>query len=172
MDKIETVLRGIEEFGRDNFMFNIPRETGIFLHLLVKIMKPKKILEVGTSNGYSTIWLGREGNKVITVEENKIKARMAKKNFENAGLKNIKLVEGDALKVLEKLKEKFDFVFIDARKKDYLKYLKKINVKGIVIADNILSHKEDLVDYVGYVRKNYDSSLIEIGTGVEVSIVR
>lgn len=170
-DKVDKVLAYLEEFGRQNYMFNVPRVTGKFLHLLVKIKKPKKILEIGTSNGYSTIWLGREGNEVITIENDKDKINMAKANFEAAGLDNIKIIKGDALGVLGKLDEWFDFVFIDAKKVDYLGYLKKIKVKGIVIADNIISHKDDVKEYVDYVRKNHDSFLLEIGSGVEVSFL-
>ncbi len=173
MNKIEGVLEYLEEFGRYNYMFNIPRIGGKFLHLLIKIKNPRSILEIGTSNGYSTIWLGREGNKVITIEGDKNKVNMAKENFEACGLKNIKVIHGDALQVLNKLKGQFDFVFIDARKDDYLKYFKliKLGKNAVVVADNIISHRDNVKDYVDYVRKNYDSFLLEIGNGLEVSFI-
>jgi len=171
MDRVDKVLRYLEEFGRHNYMFNIPRITGKFLHLLIKIKKPKKILEIGTSNGYSTIWLGMEGNEIITIEKDKNRAMMAKANFEAAGLGNIKVIEGDALEVLDKINEEFDFVFIDGRKNEYLDYLKKIKVKGIVVADNIISHTDSVQDYVMHVRKHHYSVLLEIGSGVEVSFI-
>ena len=80
-------------------------------------------------------------------------------------------MEGDALEVLRKLDEKFDFVFIDATKKEYLKYFKliKFDKEAVVVADNIISHGEKVQDYVDYVRKKYDSKLLTVGTGIEVT---
>lgn len=171
MDKVKKLLRELEEFGKENRMFNIPKEAGEFLNLLVRIKKPKKILEIGTSNGYSTIWLGLEGDEVVTIERDGEKRKLAKKNFEKAGLKNIKIIEGDALEILPKLNEKFDFVFLDAIKKNYIKYFKliKFDKNAIVVADNILTH--NLKEYCDFVRKNYKSYLIKIGNGMEVTFI-
>ena len=154
-------------------MFNVPRIGGEFLNILVSLKKPKKILEIGTSNGYSTIWLGKDGNEIITIEKDKNKINLAKANFEACGLKNIRIIEGDALGVLGKLKEKFDFVFIDAIKKDYLNYFKKIKLEknAIVVADNIISHADKVNEYLEYMRKNHKSFLFKIGNGMEVSFI-
>ncbi len=169
--KISGLLIKLEEFGKLNFMFNVPRETGELLNLLVRIKKPKKILEIGTSNGYSTIWLAEPGFPIISIEADPKKIILAKENFKKAGLKNIKILQGFALDVLKNLKEKFDFVFIDATKKEYLDYFKllKLNENAIVVADNIISH--NISDYHNYVNKNYKGQLIKIGSGVEVTIV-
>ncbi|MFH1591942.1 MAG: O-methyltransferase [Candidatus Woesearchaeota archaeon] len=169
--KILDLLEELERFGKERHMFNIPKEAGEFLNLLVKIKKPKNILEVGTSNGYSTIWLGLDGDKIVTIEKNPEKLKLAKENFKKAGLKNTKVIEGDALEILHKLNEKFDFVFIDAIKKDYLNYFKliKFNKGAIVVADNILTH--NLKEYCDFVREKYKSCLVKIGNGVEVTII-
>ncbi len=168
--KISDLLIKLEEFGKINFMFNIPRETGELLNLLVKIKKPKKILEIGMSNGYSTIWLAEPGFPVISIEADPKKIILAKENFKKAGLKNIKILQGFALDILKNLKEKFDFVFIDATKKEYLGYFKllKLNKNAIVVADNIISH--NIQNYHEYVNNNYKSQLIKIGSGIEVTV--
>src|SRR3989344_9553563 len=116
-EKIVKVLAELEEFGKLNFMFNVPRETGELLNLLVRIKKPKKILEIGMSNGYSTIWLSEPGFPVISIEADPKKIFLAKENFKKANLKNITILQGFALDIIKNLKEKFDFVFIDATKK-------------------------------------------------------
>ena len=173
MNKINEILNSIEEFGKYNYMFNVPRNSGEFLNFLVRIRKPKKILEIGTSDGYSTIWLGKEGNEVITIENDKNKVNLAKANFESCGLNNIKILYGDALEILEKLEEKFDFVFLDAIKSEYLKDFKKIKFEksALVIADNIISHKDKVEDYISYVRKNHKSFLLKLDNGLEITIV-
>ncbi len=170
-DNIRRLLEELEEFDKKNYVFNVPREGGEFLNLLVKLKKPKSLLEVGTSNGYSTIWLAMESNNVTTIEKDSYRAGLAQENFRKAGLKNIKLVTEDALEVLPKLKERFDFVFLDAVKKDYINYFKLIKFEkgAIIVADNILTH--DLDEYCDFVRNKYKSLLVKIGNGMEVTVV-
>jgi len=159
-------LKQLEQFGKKNYMFNVSRETGEFLNQLVKKYKPKNILEIGTSNGYSTIWLGlaaKEVNaEITTIEKDKEKIKLAKQNFKKANL-DINIIQGDALEQIPKLNQKFDFVFIDALKKDYLKYLKSINLskRAIITAHNVVSHKNKMLDYLDFVRNNYESRTYE-----------
>ena len=101
---------------------------------------------------------------------------MAKENFKRAKLKNIEIIHGDALKEIPKLKEKFDFMFIDAIKRDYIKYL-KLNEKNlkkgaVIVADNAIIFKEKMKHYLNYLQnnKNYSSVLVPIGTGIEFSL--
>jgi len=173
--KIEKLLKNLEALAERRPMFNVPREAGEYLNLLVKINKPKKILEVGTSNGYSTIWLAHDNpqTKITTIEIKEDKVRMAKKNIRKASLTNVEIIHGDAMQELPKLKESFDLIFLDAIKKDYLNYLKllKLNKGTIVIADNILTHPSQVQEYVNHVRKNFKSELINIGNGMEVTIL-
>ncbi len=173
--KVIKVLYDLEELAQRRLFFNIPREAGEYLNLLVRINKPKTILEVGTSNGYSTIWLAEPSPEieVVTVEFRGDKVKMAEKNFKNAGLHNIKIIHGDALQELPKLNSYFDLIFLDAIKNDYLSYLKmlKLHKGAVIVADNILTHGEQLKDYVNYVRTYYKSELIEIGNGMEVTFI-
>jgi len=91
-------------------------------------------------------------------------------------LNNITLIEGDALKEIPKLKEKYDFMFIDAIKKDHINYIKlaekKLKKGGIIVADNAIIFKNKMQEYLNYMEnnKNYSSVLIPIGTGVEFSL--
>ncbi len=179
---IQKLLSELEDFGSKNKgCFNIPADTGKFLYNLVLASKSKNILEVGTSNGYSAIWLAQAAlqnkGKVTTIEILEEKVKLAKENFKRAGLdKAIKLVRGDALLEIPKLKGKFDFMFIDAIKRDYIKYLKlaEKNLKkgALIAADNAIIFKDKMQHYLNYLHnnKNYSTVLVPIGSGVEFSV--
>lgn len=180
--RIEKLLYELEVFGsKHSGYYNIPASTGKFFYILAKIAKPKNILEVGTSNGYSTLWLAEaikeNKGKVTTIEISDFKVKMSKENFKRAKLnKIIKIIQGDALKEIPKLTGKFDFMFIDAIKEDYLKYLKlaerKLKKGCIIVADNAIMFKKYMQNYLDYVEtnENYSSILVPIGSGVEFSI--
>ena len=179
---IQQILSELGDFGsRNRGYFNIPADTGKFLYNLVLISKAKSILEVGTSNGYSTIWVAQAASqnkgKVTTIEISEEKVKLAKENFKRAKLdKVITQIKGDALAEIPKLKQKFDFIFIDAVKKDYIKYLtlaeKNLKKGTIIAADNAIIFKEKMSHYLNYLQnnKNYSSVLVPIGTGVEFSL--
>jgi len=173
--KVIKTLKELELFSKKHIIFNIPPEAGEYLSNLLSLHKPKKILEVGTGNGYSTLWIAGScpDAQIITIELKESKAKEAESNFKKAALKNIKTIHGNALEILSNIHESFDFVFLDAIKKDYLKYFKIImfNKNAIVVADNILTHSQQLQEYINYVRKNYKSELIEIGNGMEVTFL-
>lgn len=156
--------------------WNISYEQGIFLSNLVDFKKPKSVLEIGTSNGFSGLWLNLnldESSKYTTVEVDKTRYELAKVNFEQVGLKNFICVNSDALKFLEGISEKFDFVFVDAGHCLYQNILdllvgrKLLAESGVVIFDNVTSHSQ-LEDFVKNILKKYDSELIKIGGGMLV----
>src|SRR3989344_8955282 len=178
---IQELLNELEEFGQKNISYyNIPAATGKFFYNLVLISKAKNILEVGTSNGYSTIWLAEavkyNKGKVTTIEVSEHKIKMALENFKRAKLSNIKIIHGDALKEIPKLKGKFDFLFLDAIKEDYANYFKltypKLTKNAIIVADNAIMFEKYMKDYLSYVRnhKNSKSVLMPIGSGVEFTL--
>ncbi len=163
-------------------MWNIPPETGMFLSLLVKLSHSKRILEVGTSNGYSTLWLAEairqnRGGRISTIERDPLKVNLARANFKRAGLSRfIRIYYGEAHKVLKRLKGSFDFVFIDATKEEYLPYLKLILPKtkpgALIVADNAIMFKDRMKDYLDFVRNHpkLESVLIPIGSGEEMTL--
>jgi len=176
-DAVERV-EGLPSSAR---MRNITPDVGLFLNILVKATKATSILEIGTSNGYSTIWLGlatQENNgQLITLEVDPRKVKLAKENLEKAGLVNtVKLIEGDAKETLRILEKEFDFVFLDAEKEDYLEFFHlifpKLKKGGVIVADNVISHAEDLKEYVDFVRANPNtqSVLVPIGRGEELTL--
>ena len=200
--KIESVLKRIEEqekFEQENpneipnseKVLAIGRNTGIFYNILLQSMATKKILEIGMSAGYSTIWFAdaiskKPNGKIITIDQDKKKIEQAKRNFEDAGVGDlIEIRHGDALEVLSDISnesnsaESLDFVFIDADKERYIQYfdavLPLVKPGGIIGADNILfpeRFQKFTNLYVKHVRENPSirSVTIPIDNGEELSL--
>jgi predicted O-methyltransferase YrrM len=188
--EIKVTLALLEETQKD--FWNISKDTGIFIHALARSMQSKKILEIGTSNGYSGIWLAsalRDCGKdffdfetmgLITVESHDGRLQLAEENFRRAGLSRfIMQVQGHAPEVFSQVKEiqggNFDMAFLDATKSEHISYLEAILplVKngGIVVADNVFSHQEKMQPYVDYARslENLSSIILPVGTGLLLS---
>ncbi len=179
-EKIEKLLKNLEELNKSGGQWNISHETGQFLFDLINERKPAVILEVGASNGYSTIWLALAAKKinarVITFEFVPEKVKDLVSNLQKAGLiQYVQIIPDDANKRLSDLNEDIDFVFLDGRKNEYLQQLKliepKLTPKAVIVADNVVSHKHALEDYLYYVTtdKKYQSKLKDLGTGLEIS---
>lgn len=168
------VLKEIEEYNKDNFKIALDRDSAKLLCLLCKIKKVKNVLEIGTGIGYSTINLGLNCGKVISIDKDERNLEIARKFIKKSKLNNIKIIEGNALIEIPKLKDKFDLLFIDGTKKEYLDYLKlslnKLNKGALIIADNTISHKEKLKEYLDYVNKNFYTVELNIGKGMSLSI--
>ncbi len=119
---------------------------GKFLKMISMMIKPDRILEIGTFTGYSALCLARglkTKGKLYTIESNEELEEIAQRYFDSSGMSNrIKLIIGDALNEIPKLNETFDLVFIDADKEQYIEYYKLAKVRlhkgGIIIADNVL----------------------------------
>ena len=169
----------------DQEMLAITADTGIFFSVLLKAIKARRILEVGTSAGFSTLWfadaVGKKRNtKVITIEMNPQKAEWALKNFKEAGVdKMIEIKQGVALDLLHKLKGKFDFVFLDADKENIIRYfdlvLPMVRIGGIIAADNMLypdHFRPAMKKYARHVnsKPNIQSVTVPIGMGEEITI--
>ena len=199
--KIAQVLHSLEKradyeqknyskIHHDKKMLAITKDTGIFYNMLLRIQKPKKILEIGTSTGYSTLWFAdamSKNSKIITIEKNPKKVKLAKKNFRKAGVSNrIEIKEGIARDVLiqlskfkkSKTQERFDFIFIDADKEEYPFYfdicLPMLKKDGIIAADNIIfprRFKKYIKKYLNHINgiQNIQSITIPIGNGQEIS---
>ena len=165
------MIEEIEKLAKNIFLAQVPRRTAELLKIFVLIKKPKIILELGTSAGYSALFLASGNGKVYTIEKDKRKLELSKKFLKKD---NIIQLEGDISEVLMDWKEKIDLLFIDADKKKYLKYLKILepflNDNVLIIADNATSHKELMQDYIDYVNENYNRYLLDIDNGLMISV--
>jgi predicted O-methyltransferase YrrM len=162
--------------NRTTRMLNITPDTGEFLAVLVKVMKARRILEIGTSNGYSTLWLadaaGSEG-AVTTVERSPVKLAMAHANFARAGLANrIDHREGDAGDILRELDDgAYDLLFLDSLRSAYVAWwpdLKRVlRPGGLLVVDNATSHAGEMADFTAAVRadSSFTTSLVPVGKG-------
>jgi predicted O-methyltransferase YrrM len=169
----------------DQEMLTITADTGMFFSVLLKAIKARCILEVGTSTGFSTLWFAdamdkSHSTRIITIEMNPQKVERALKNFKEAGLdKMIEIKQGIALDLLYKLKGKFDFVFLDADKENIIRYfdivLPMVRIGGIIAADNMLypdHYRPAMRKYARYVhtKPNVQSVTVPIGMGEEITI--
>ncbi len=143
---MEKTINEIEAFGRING-YPIIREKGAQVLVdLVKQNKPKKILEIGTAIGYSgSLMLTNCEGSLVTLELNAQSAEIARQNFAQLGLSDrVEVIVGDAKESLQKLTEKFDFIFLDGPKGQYINYLPVLkdllNVGGLLVADNVHYH--------------------------------
>ena len=161
-------------------MLNITPETGRLLWILVRSARATRILEVGTSNAYSTIWLAdaarATGGRVTTLELNPAKVKLARENLARAGLADrVEVLEGRAVDSLGTLPGPLDFVFLDADRGNYLTYLELVVPRlvpgGLLVADNVSSHAQELHDYLARVKSHPAllSVTVPVGKGEEIS---
>jgi len=168
---------------RDKFLLAVGPATGQFMNLLIKEGKLRTILEIGTSFGYSTLWLAEAaratGGKVITLEFQEEKQKYAREQMSRAGLGDIVDFRlGDARESLAKLTENVDFVLLDLWKDLYIPcfdlFYPKLNPGAVVVADNMIfpeSAQHNAGLYRHHVREKADlqSVLLQVGSGIEVS---
>jgi len=170
-DPADAVMREIEEMGKKSLIPSIGPVKGKILAEVVRKLKPRKILEVGSLYGYSAILVTKNSPanaEITTVEKNPEHARITEQNVERAELESqIKVIKGDAMEILPKLPGPFDLVFLDAEKTQYLDYLKAIEDKmhqgSVVVADNVGVFQDQMQNYLHYVRNTgrYRSRTVE-----------
>ena len=183
--ELKELLDELAAFGRHNDaeaaersrkMLNITPETGEFLDLLVRATGAKSVLEIGTSNGYSTLWLARGvaagGGRVTTLEHSEAKIAMARENFARAGmLAWITQLTGDAGAFLRTASTPFDLVFLDAERSAYVGWWPQLSALiapgGLLVVDNATSHAAEMAPFMALVRADavYVTSLAPIGNG-------
>jgi len=180
-NKVDEVLRSLERMAECRYLPIIGPVRGKVLTDLVRRAKPRRVLEIGTLLGYSTILMAKElGSEaeIITIEIDEDEAELAKENTRKAEVKpRIRVLVGDALDVIPNLEEGFDLVFLDAAKSKYFECLKllenKLNKGSLVVADNAGIFAFSMREYLDYVRNSgkYRSRFIEVDRdGIEVSI--
>jgi len=181
LSKADKVLKEIESMTERKFLPIVGPDKGRVLVRVIHEVKPKRVLEVGTLIGYSAILMAKELESdahLITIEIHTNEAEMARENIKRAEVsQSIDVVVGDAIEVIPKLAGKFDMVFIDAEKTEYLDYLRLVERKlhrgSVVVADNAGIFADQMKDYLDYVRSSgrYRSEYVSFGEdGVEVSV--
>lgn len=156
-------------------------DSGRFLYVLALAKGVKNIVEVGTSHGYSTLWLASaakvNGGKVVTCDTNLERLAAARRNFAEAGLEDvIEILEGDARETLRNRTELVELLFIDSNKSYYETFFdvvyQRLAKGGLVVGDNVVSHQDELEDYISYVENhpNLESVMVPIGRGLEISV--
>ena len=182
-DAFEDLLRELEATA--DAYWNISRDNARFLCLLLKSIGARRVLEVGTSNGYSTLWfaraleeLGGEG-AVVAIEHDPGRAALARENYRRAGLEGrIRLLVGDACRLIEQQSGPFDFVFLDAEKSEYADYLRAVlplvRPGGLIVGDDTISLREEMAEYVelAFSSPDLESVDVPIDDGVILSYRR
>lgn len=181
-----SLLAELEGFGRENDarnaerrhrMLNITRDTGEFLGVLVRATGARQVLEIGTSNGYSTLWLAdavhRTGGIVTTVERSDYKIGLARANFARTRLGAcIRQVHGEAGAHLATTSAaSVDLLFLDSERAEYLAWWpglqRVLRPRGLLVVDNAVSHAGELAGFFGAVRADraWASCLVPVGNG-------
>ena len=178
--KIQAILEEIEGLSGANEWPIIGPEKGGVLAEAVDTCRPERVLEIGTLVGYSAILIGLhlpETGKITSLEIDKGSAQVARRNIRAAGLsERISVLEGPALELIPGLEGTFDLLFLDAAKAQYLSYLKAAEPKlakgAVVVADNVGMFREEMRDFLDYIRKSgrYRSKTHDFGfDAVEVA---
>ena len=168
---------------RDEFLLEVGEAVATMMHILVREAKAKTILEVGTSYGYSTVWLAdaarTTGGRVITLDVNAQKQTYARSMLERAGLLDFVVFRcGDALESIDQMKETIDFVLIDLWKDLYIpcfdRVIGKTSPGALIVADNMIfppDNQSIAAAYRAHIRSHpdFDSILLPAGHGIEVS---
>ncbi len=190
------LLKDIEKYGRDNKIPILLDDTLEYILNILKQIKPKRILEIGTAIGFSALCFSKylsDDGRIDTIEIESLRVEQALENIKKVGVEDkIRVLEGDALEILPYLHEEYDFVFIDASKGKYNEFFahatRLCKKGGYIIADNVLykgmvmsdynKHKQrtavnKLREFIDMVLKNENlkSELLDIGDGIIVSIM-
>jgi caffeoyl-CoA O-methyltransferase len=173
------VLKRIK--AADSNLLAVSEEDGRMLRLLVAASGAKRALEIGGANGYSAIWTGlglREtGGTLVTIEYDPQRAKDAEANIRAAGLSDIvRVVSGDAFKAIPALTGTFDFVFLDAWKKDYQHFFEvvfpRLDRGGLFLAHNVVNKANEMGDFLTTVRTHpgvISSIVSPSGEGISIS---
>ena len=185
-EPLDVLLVELEQFGKANDsttterprrMLNITRDTGEFLAVLVRATLARRVLEIGTSNGYSTLWLASAvraiGGCVTTVELSDYKIGLARATFARSDLaRYIVLVHDDAGRMLRRSADgAYDLVFLDSERPEYpgwWPHLKRVlRPGGLMVVDNATSHPAEMAPFVALVTADvqFVTSLVPVGNG-------
>jgi caffeoyl-CoA O-methyltransferase len=166
----------------DTNLLAVSEEDGRFLRVLVVSSGAKRVVEIGGANGYSAIWIGlglREtGGRMVTIEYDPARAKEAAANIKAAGLSDVvQVMPGDAFKAIPGLPGTFDFVFLDAWKKDYQRFFElvfpRLDQGGLFVAHNVVNKAAEMGDFLATIRTHpalRTAIVSPSGEGISVSV--
>lgn len=166
----------------DTDLLAVSEEDGEFLRLMVTTGRVRNALEIGGAHGYSAIWIGlglrQTGGRLTTIEYDPVRAKALTENVRKAGLADIVTVRsGDAFAVIPTLPGTFDFVFLDAWKRDYKRFfeilLPRLVPRGLFLAHNVINKRSEMPDFLDAIRRNPDvmtSIVSPSGEGMSVTL--
>ena len=170
--------------SKDKGMLAVSEEDGRFLRVMVASSGAKHALEIGGASGYSAIWIGMglrdTGGRLVTIEYDPGRAKELTENVRRAGLSDIvQVVSGDAFQQIPKIPGTFDFVFLDAWKKDYKRFfdlvLPRLDKGGLFIAHNVVNKRSEMGDFLDAIQKRptlWTTIVSPSGEGMSVSLKR
>ena len=176
---LSALLREIKKADADQLA--VSEEDGRFLRVMVASSRARRALEIGGASGYSAIWIGlglREtGGRLTTIEYDAARAKIAAANIRRAGLADIvTVVPGDAFKEIPKVAGEFDFVFLDAWKRDYKRFLDltlpRMTPGGLFLAHNVVNKQSEMPDFLAAIHNNpalFTAVVTPSGEGMSVS---
>jgi predicted O-methyltransferase YrrM len=187
--RLRDLLREIEARGLENdahaterprMMLNLEPASAQLLSILVRASGATRAVEIGTSNAYSTIWLAWSlapaGGRLVTIDRNPDKHVLARENLRRADLLDrVELRTGDAAEIVRELPGPFDLVFLDADRRSFPEQinilLPKLAQKVLVVADNVLSHPEEIAEYLKWIssREDFQHTTVPVGKGLSIA---
>ena len=147
----------------DTNQLAVSEEDGRFLRVMIATVGAAHALEIGGAYGYSAIWMGlglrQTGGRLTTIEFDAARAKTAADNIRRAGLSDIvTVVPGDAFTVIPRLEGEFDFVFLDAWKRDYKRFLDvmlpRLRPHGLFVAHNVVNKQDEMRDFLGAIKND------------------
>ncbi len=177
---VQRILQTIK--AADTDLLAVSEEDGRFLRLMVATSGAKSALEIGAANGYSAIWIGlglrQTGGRLTTIEYDPARAKAAAENIRRAGLADIVTVlSGDAFQQIPKVAGEFDFVFLDAWKRDYKRFfdlvLPRLKPRGLFLAHNVVNKRSEMPDFLAAIHDNpnvLSSIVAPSGEGMSVTM--
>ena len=178
--EISRVLTEIK--ARDKGQLAVSEEDGRFLRLMIASSGAKRALEIGGASGYSAIWMGMglrsTGGQLVSIEYDPVRARELAENIKRVGMSDVvQVVSGDAFQAIPKLAGTFDFVFLDAWKKDYKRFFDmvepRLTPRGLFLAHNVVNKRNEMLDFLDTVDKHpslWTTIVSPSGEGVSVSM--
>ena len=167
---------------KDTGQLAVSEEDGRFLRLMIATRGAKRALEIGGASGYSAIWIGQglraTGGRLVTIEYDEARAKELVDNIRRAGLADIvQVVAGDAFEQIPRLPGTFDFVFLDAWKKDYKKFFDtvypRLDTHGLFLAHNVVNKRNEMEDFLSAVQHHpslWTTIVSPSGEGMSVSM--